>query len=132
MNSHSRSNADTVPATEVLPAPDLLTTIDEAEPSSDHPATFQPEDEPFIPRKKFTPGRSTKVLVCVLLVVAGFFGGTVVQKQIDVGNRAARFNTGNFQGTNGPGSPTSATQAPGQGRRGGNGGGTAPTGAAGQ
>lgn len=76
----------------------------------------------------------------MLLVAAGFFGGTIVQKQIDLGNRAARTSVGNFQGGNGrPGAGTgdgSGTQAPGQGRRSGNNGATAPanapTAAAGQ
>ena len=138
MNSYSPYTAAD---TEVLAAPVSLTAPDE-DPVSvpGHLAEIQPDDEPFIPRKRYTPGRSTKVLVCVLLVVAGFFGGSMVQKQLDLGNRAARTNVGNFQGTSGrAGAGTgdnSGTQTPGQGRRNGNNGATAPagapTGAAGQ
>ena len=67
--------------------------------SSEEPSAFQPDDEPFVPKSRYTPGRSTKVLVCVLLVVGGLFGGSAIQKQIDAGTRGARTNFGNFQGT---------------------------------
>ncbi|WP_285246435.1 hypothetical protein [Pseudarthrobacter sp. efr-133-R2A-89] len=141
MNSSSPYNPDTDAATEALPAPVPLTA-----PGEDHgsfpgqPAEIHADDEPFIPRKRYTPGRTTKVLVCVLLVVAGFFGGSMVQKQLDLGARAGRANVGNFQGTNGRAGAgagnTSGTPTPGQGRRNGNNGATAPaaapTGAAGQ
>lgn len=138
MNSYS---PNTPAVTEALPAPLPLAAPGEDTGSfPDDVAEAQPDDEPFIPRKRFTPGRSTKVLVCVLLVVAGFFGGSMVQKQLDSGARAARTNVGNFQGTNGrAGAGTggnSGTQTPGQGRRNGTNGATAPagapTGAAGQ
>jgi hypothetical protein len=138
---NTSSAYNTAAVTEALPAPVPLTGPGE-DPGffPDHLAEIQPDDEPFIPRKRYTPGRTTKVLVCVLLVVAGFFGGSMVQKQLDLGARSARTNVGNFQGTNGrAGAGTgdnSGTQTPGQGRRNGNNGTTAPagapTGAAGQ
>lgn len=144
MNSsspYSPYSPDTAAVTEALPAPVPLTAPGEDQgPFPDQPAEVQADDEPFIPRKRYTPGRTTKILACVLLVVAGFFGGSMVQKQLDLGARAGRTNVGNFQGTNGrAGAGTGnnpGTQTPGQGRRGGNNGATAPaaapTGAAGQ
>lgn len=88
------------------------------------------DHEPFVPKSGYVMGRSTKVLVGVLLVVAGGFGGSVVQKQIDVGDRAARIS--NFQG---PGAGTGAgagtgtpTPGQGQGRRNGGTGSGAPAG----
>ena len=122
VNSSSPGNPDTADVTEALSAPVFLTASGgESAPFPDEPAEAQPADEPFIPRKRYTPGRSTKVLVCVLVVVAGFFGGSMVQKQLDMGARGARTNVGNFQGTNGrsgAGNGNNAgTQTPGQGRR---------------
>jgi hypothetical protein len=107
--------------------------------SNDEPPAFQPDDEPFVPKSRYTPGRSTKVLVCVLLVVGGLFGGSAIQKQIDAGTRGARTNFGNFQGTGGAGTGGAGTgagagtttgsgaQTPGQGRRNGGTGNSAPT-----
>jgi len=122
VNSSRPGNPDTADVTEALSAPVFLTASDgEPAPFPDEPAEAQPVDEPFIPRKRYTPGRSTKVLVCVLLVVAGFFGGSMVQKQLDMGARGARTNVGNFQGTNGRSGAgngnSTGTQTPGQGRR---------------
>ena len=131
---------DDAAVTEALPAPVRLGVPDEEAPASftEDLTMSPPDDEPFIPKKRYSPGRSTKVLVCVLLVVSGIFGGSAIQKQIDQGNRAARTNVGNFQGTNprtGNGAGTndgSGTQTPGQGRRGGNSNTTAPTTGTGQ
>lgn len=139
VNSSSPYTPDTDAATEALPVP-LTAPGEDHGPFRDQPAEVQADDEPFIPRKRYTPGRTTKVLVCVLLVVAGFFGGSMVQKQLDLGARAGRTNVGNFQGTNGRAGAgagdASGTQTPGQGRRNGNNGAAAPTaaptGAAGQ
>ncbi|MFP3578506.1 hypothetical protein [Arthrobacter sp. fls2-241-R2A-200] len=135
-NTGSRDPGDAV--TEALPAPVPPMGYDEMpEPFPDDSMLPPPDDEPFVPRKRYTPGRSTKVLACVLLVVAGFFGGSVVQKQIDLGNRAGR-NVGNFQGTNlrtgngGGGSNGTGNQGTGQGRRGAGGNTTAPSSGAGQ
>lgn len=121
--------------TEALPAAEFAAGTPEGEDppitagpasSTDEPSAFQPDDEPFVPKSRYTPRRSTKVLVCVLLVVGGLFGGSAIQKQIDAGTRGARTNFGNFQGTGGAGAGTgtgagtttgSGTQTPGQGRR---------------
>jgi hypothetical protein len=69
-------------------------------------------DDTFIPKARFSMGRSTKVLVCVALVMAGALGGAAVQKGLDAGNRGARSNFSNVQ-NQGP------AATPGQGRRGG-------------
>lgn len=90
------------------------------------------DHEPFVPKPRFVMGRSTRILACVALVAAGAFAGSAVQKQIDTGNRAARF--GNFQGPGaGTGSGTGSGNATtGQGRRnGGTGAGGSPAGGAG-
>lgn len=85
------------------------------------------DHDPFVPEAGYVMGRSTKVLVGVLLLAAGGFGGSVVQKQVDLGDRAARMS--NLQG---PGAGTGAgagTPTPGPGRRnGGTGTGGAPAG----
>jgi hypothetical protein len=84
------------------------------------------EEEPFVPKSRYVMGRSTKVMACILMVTAGLFAGSAIQKQIDAGTRAARTNTATFQG-NGAGAGSGAgTQTPGQGRRGGGAGTTAP------
>jgi hypothetical protein len=97
---------------------------------NDGPALPEAGDEPFVPKPRYVMGRSTKILVCVLLVAAGVFAGSAVQKQIDARDRAAR--VGNFQG---PGTGTGAgtgNSTTGQGRRnGGTGTGGAPAGGAG-
>jgi hypothetical protein len=98
------------------------------------------DEEPFVPKSRYVMGRSTKVLACILLVAAGVFAGSAIQKQIDAGTRGARANFSNFQGTGtatGAGTGTGGTQAPGQSRRsggsgtGGSGNGGAATGATG-
>jgi hypothetical protein len=95
-----------------------------------------PEEEPFVPRSRYVMGRSTKILACILLVAAGVFAGSAIQKQIDSGTRGARTNFSTFQGTGagtGAGTGTGGTQGPGQSRRGGGSGtsttapGTAPS-----
>jgi hypothetical protein len=83
------------------------------------------EEEPFVPKSRYVMGRSTKVMACILMVAAGVFAGSAIQKQIDAGSRGARTNIANFQGNGGGGS-----QTPGQGRRNG-GSGTAGAGATG-
>jgi hypothetical protein len=88
------------------------------------------EEEPFVPKSRYVMARSTKVMACVLMVTAGLFAGSAIQKQIDAGTRGARTNIANFQGT-GAGSGAGA-QAPGQGAgRGAAGAGTAGAGTAG-
>ncbi|SDP73138.1 hypothetical protein SAMN04487914_13130 [Arthrobacter sp. ok909] len=87
--------------------------------ASDNPELPGADEEPFIPKSKYVMGRSTKVLACVVLVAAGMFTGSAIQKQIDAGTRGSRSNFGNFQG---PGAGTgtgSGNFSPGQGRRGG-------------
>ncbi|MCX6499827.1 MAG: hypothetical protein NTU93_13685 [Arthrobacter sp.] len=108
--------------TEALPATEL--------PPGDGETLMLPvaDDEPFIPKSRYVMGRSTKVLVCVVLVAAGMFTGSAIQKQIDAGTRASRGNFGTVQG---PGAGTgtgSVSPTPGQGRRS---GGTAGGGAGG-
>lgn len=129
---YSSGGAGEPAVTEALPAAEFAAGTPEGEDppmtagpaSTDEPSAFQPDDEPFVPKSRYTPRRSTKVLVCVLLVVGGLFGGSAIQKQIDAGTRGARTNFGNFQGTGGAGAGTGAgtstgsgTQTPGQGRR---------------
>lgn len=70
-------------------------------------------DDTFVPKARFTMGRSTKALVCVALVMAGALGGAAVQKSMDAGTRGTRSNFSNLQN---PGAGTGGT--PGQGRRG--------------
>jgi hypothetical protein len=95
-----------------------------------HPVPAPADEEPFVPKSRYVMGRSTKVMACILLVAAGVFAGSAIQKQIDTGARGARTNFTNFQGTGtGAGSGTGAgTQTPGQSRRnGGSGAGGAGT-----
>ena len=97
------------------------------------------DEDPFVPRNRYVMGRSTKVLACIALVVAGMFAGSAVQKQIDAGTRASRGTFGTVQNPNsnsgaGTGSGNGAgTATPGQGRRGGGttGGGTGGNGVSG-
>ena len=86
------------------------------------------EDELFVPKSRYVMGRSTKVMACILMVTAGLFAGSAIQKQIDAGTRAARTNTANFQGNGaGAGAGSGAgTQTPGPGRPNG-GSGSGPT-----
>lgn len=121
-------------ATETLP----VGTAREALPTEALPAAA-PElpdvaDEPFVPRSRYVMGRSTKILVCVALVVGGMFAGSAVQKQIDAGNRSQRANFGTFQNGGNAGSQNgggSGSTTPGQGRRGGQTGTGGTTGTAG-
>lgn len=57
------------------------------------------ESEPFAPKKRFQLGRLTQVLLAVLLVAVGFFGGVGVTKVMDAGQ--ARPGRGQFQNSNG-------------------------------
>jgi hypothetical protein len=143
---YGRRGAGEPAVTEALPAAELSPYMAETEDPdiTVDPASHLPDEEPFVPKSRYTPGRSTKVLVCVLLVVGGLFGGSAIQKQIDAGTRGSRTNFGNFQGAGGAGAGTgsgagttngSGTQTPGQGRRaGGNGntGSSAPAAGSGQ
>jgi hypothetical protein len=114
----------------------------EGETASDHgehgePLPVPADEEPFVPQSRYVMGRSTKVLACILLIAAGVFAGSAIQKQIDTGTRGARTNFSNFQGTGtgtGAGTGTAGTQGPGQSRRGGGSGTstTAPSAAPGQ
>ena len=69
-------------------------------------------DEPFVPRARYSMGRSTKILVCVALVMAGGLGGAAVQKGMDAGSRGTRANFSNVQN-----SGSGAANTAGQGRR---------------
>jgi hypothetical protein len=67
-------------------------------------ATGQPyaqAPEPFVPKKRFQLGRLTQILLAVLLVAVGFFGGVGVTKLMDAGQ--ARPGRGQFQNLNGQG-----------------------------
>lgn len=55
--------------------------------------------EPFVPKKRFQMGRLTQILLAVLLVAVGFFGGVGVTKLMDAGQ--ARPGRGQFQNFNG-------------------------------
>lgn len=57
--------------------------------------------EPFVPKKRFQMGRLTQILLAVLLVAVGFFGGIGVTKLMDAGQ--ARPGRGQFQNFNGQG-----------------------------
>ena len=57
--------------------------------------------EPFVPKKRFKMGRLTQILLAVLLVAVGFFGGVGVTKLMDAGQ--ARPGRGQFQNFNGQG-----------------------------
>ncbi|MBB6405428.1 hypothetical protein [Arthrobacter sp. AZCC_0090] len=55
--------------------------------------------EPFVPKKRFQMGRLTQILLAVLLVAVGFFGGVGVTKLMDAGQ--TRPGRGQFQNFNG-------------------------------
>ncbi|WP_255771258.1 hypothetical protein [Pseudarthrobacter sulfonivorans] len=55
--------------------------------------------EPFVPKKRFKMGRVTQILLAVLLVAVGFFGGVGVTKFMDAGQ--TRPGRGQFQNLNG-------------------------------
>ncbi|MET3811100.1 hypothetical protein [Arthrobacter sp. UYEF3] len=100
--------------------------------AAEAPALPGADEEPFIPKSRYVLGRSTKVLVCLVLVAAGMFGGSVIQKQIDAGTRASRSTFGTVQGPGAGTGSSSGTQSPAPRRRGGAaGGGAAEGGAAG-
>lgn len=60
---------------------------------------FVQTPEPFVPKKRFQMGRLTQILLAVLLVAVGFFGGVGVTKLMDAGQ--ARPGRGQFQNLNG-------------------------------
>lgn len=60
---------------------------------------FAQAPEPFVPKKRFQMGRLTQILLAVLLVAVGFFGGVGVTKLMDAGQ--ARPGRGQFQNLNG-------------------------------
>lgn len=63
------------------------------------PQPYTQAPEPFVPKKRFQMGRLTQILLAVLLVAVGFFGGVGVTKLMDAGQtRPAR---GQFQNSNG-------------------------------
>ena len=126
-----RRDAGQPATTEALPTADpplAAAAPDNGQPSfQGDPLPAPAEEEPFVPKSRYVMGRSTKVMACILMVTAGLFAGSAIQKQIDAGTRAARTNTANFQGNGaGAGAGSGAgTQTPGQGRRnGGSGSGT--------
>lgn len=55
--------------------------------------------ESFVPKKRFQMGRLTRILLAVLLVAVGFFGGVGVTKLMDAGQ--TRPGRGQFQNLNG-------------------------------
>ena len=73
------------------------------------------EEEPFVPKSRYVMGRSTKIMACILMVAAGVFAGSAMQKQVDAGTRGARSNFANFQGSGAGGG--AGAQTSGQGRR---------------
>lgn len=60
---------------------------------------FAQGPEPFVPKKRFQMGRLTQILLAVLLLAVGFFGGVGVTKLMDAGQ--ARPGRGQFQNFNG-------------------------------
>lgn len=60
---------------------------------------FAQAPEPFAPKKRFKMGRLTTILLAVLLVAVGFFGGVGVTKLMDAGQ--TRPGRGQFQNFNG-------------------------------
>ena len=126
-----RRDAGQPATTEALPTADpplAAAAPDNGQPSfQGDPLPAPAEEEPFVPKSRYVMGRSTRVLACILMVTAGLFAGSAIQKQIDAGTRAARTNTATFQG-NGAGAGSGAgTQTPGQGRRAGGSGAGAGT-----
>jgi hypothetical protein len=72
------------------------------QPEPQQPYTQQPyaqAPEPFVPKKRFQLGRLTQILLAVLLVAVGFFGGVGVTKLMDAGQ--TRPGRGQFQNLNG-------------------------------
>ncbi len=91
-----------------------------------HPEETTPtsaDEEPFIPKEHYRPAKSTKILACAVLVMAGLFGGALVQKALAPGQAG---NRGNFSqlrtGGQGNGADTTngqgATGTPTRGARG--------------
>jgi hypothetical protein len=109
----SKHHAETEPMAHAL-AYDEPTTIDE------HPGDY---DEPFIPKQRYRPARSTKILACAVLVMAGLFGGTLVQKAQVPGQPGARSNFSQLRngstssGSQDAGAPTRGARGEGQGQR---------------
>jgi hypothetical protein len=127
----SRRDAGQPATTEALPTALAAMAPDDGQPSlQGDPLPAPMEEEPFVPKSRYVMGRSTKVMACILMVTAGLFAGSAIQKQIDAGTRAARTGTATFQGNGAGAGSGGGTQTPGQGRR--NGGtGTAGAGTAG-
>lgn len=122
------------PATDGLPAGTATEALHTAALPASAPELPDAADEPFVPRSRYVMGRSTKILVCVALVAGGMFAGSVVQKQIDAGNRSQRATFGTFQNGGNTGSQNGGSTSgttPGQGRRGGQTGTGGTTGTAG-
>lgn len=66
--------------------------------------------EPFVPKKRFQVGRMTQILLAVLLVAVGFFGGVGATKLVDPGQ--TRPGRGQFQNQNGGQGRNRPTGAP--------------------
>lgn len=93
--------------------------------AEDRAAEDDADEEPFVPAPHWRPGRLTKVLVAVCLVLAGGLGGAALQKTVDArtagSGRAGQSQVGtqNGSGAGGGGQPggfgdrSRASQSPG-------------------
>jgi len=77
--------------------------MNQPEPQQPYAGQAQPPyaqaPEPFVPKKRFHMGRLTQILLAVLLLAVGFFGGVGVTKLMDAGH--ARSGRSQFQNFNG-------------------------------
>ena len=78
----------------------------------------EPEDQEFVPAPRWRPGRATKVLAGVCLVLAGGLGGAALQKAVDArsgtAGRAGQFQVGTQSGGTGASDQTGSTDRRGQ------------------
>lgn len=84
-------------------------------------------DEPFVPKPRYRPAKSTKILACAVLIMAGIFGGALVQKSLAPAQSGNRANVTQLR-TGGQGGGTQSgtqgdTGTPTRGTRGGQGAG---------
>lgn len=99
-------------------------------------------DEPFVPKQRYRPAKSTKILACAVLVMAGIFGGALFQRslapaqsgnrsnitQLRTGGQGSGTQNSNTQGGTGPSTRGARGQGTGSGTGTVGGTGTAPSG----
>ena len=88
-----------------------------------HSADYDPTgayEEPFVPKQRYRPATSTKILACAVLIMAGVFGVTFAQKTLVPSQSGARSNVSQLRnGGSSTGDQGGATQT--RGARGGQG-----------